>query len=119
MENASFTVFKTILLYATFILAAPITTFFVSKFFFFEGKLLVKVNHISNKYIVLVIVGASDITSNVWSAVLAVIMLHIALGLYIYKAYYEAEKVKPLEKTDQYYFELIAVFYSIETVIII
>ncbi|XP_018572457.1 vacuolar ATPase assembly integral membrane protein VMA21 homolog [Anoplophora glabripennis] len=86
MENANvanFVVFKTILLYTTFILAAPITTFFVSKFFIFEG-----------------IIGTSDLTGNVWSAVLAVIMLHIALGLYIYKAYYEAEKVKPLEKKD-------------------
>lgn len=33
-------------------------------------------------------------TSNISSAVLAVVTLHIALGMYIYKAYSEADKVK-------------------------
>ncbi|KAJ8919477.1 hypothetical protein NQ315_002098 [Exocentrus adspersus] len=75
--------FRTILLYSSFILAAPITTFFLSKYYFFDG-----------------IIGASVVTSNVWSAVFAVVVLHVGLGLYIYRAYTEAEKVKPLEKTD-------------------
>lgn len=44
--------------------------------------------------------GASDITSNVWSAVFAVIVLHLALGLYIRRAYYEADKAKLEEKMD-------------------
>lgn len=49
---------------------------------------------------VLGILGTSDVTSNVWSAVFAVIVLHVALGLYIRRAYYEADKVKPEEKMD-------------------
>lgn len=46
------------------------------------------------------ILGTSEVTSNVWSAIFAVIVLHIALGLYIRRAYYEADKIKPEEKVD-------------------
>ncbi|KAF7268074.1 hypothetical protein GWI33_018737 [Rhynchophorus ferrugineus] len=74
--------FSTILAYSIFIIASPIATFFVTKFFFFEGLL-----------------GVSSTGANIWSAVMAVVMLHIAMGLYIYRAYFEAERVKP-EKVD-------------------
>ena len=47
------------------------------------------------------ILGSSNVSSNVWSAVAAVIVLHVALGLYIYRAYTDAGKVKPKDdKTD-------------------
>ncbi|KAJ8977626.1 hypothetical protein NQ317_010247 [Molorchus minor] len=45
------------------------------------------------------IFGTTDITSNVWSAVFAVVILHIAVGLYIYKAYLQ-DTAKPVEKMD-------------------
>lgn len=85
MEQPQFTVFKTVLGYSLFILASPVITFFLTKFLFFEGLL-----------------GINSISSNVWSAVLAVVMLHIALGLYVLRAYSESEKpkVKPSEKVD-------------------
>jgi len=85
-EQPQFDVFKTVLSYSVFILASPVIIFFLTKFVFFEGLL-----------------GISTTSSNVWSAVLAVIMLHIALGLYIYRAYSEADtrpRVKPSEKVD-------------------
>ncbi|XP_023015994.1 vacuolar ATPase assembly integral membrane protein VMA21 homolog [Leptinotarsa decemlineata] len=80
---SAYSSFKTVLAYCVFILASPITTFFFSKLVLFEG-----------------IIGASPIATNVWSAIFAVIMLHIALGLYIYKAYFGTEKGKPVEKID-------------------
>ncbi|VEN40393.1 unnamed protein product [Callosobruchus maculatus] len=83
MDAPLLSVFKTILIYSIFILASPITTFFISKIFIFEG-----------------ILGASPLTSNVWSAVFAVVVLHIAVGMYIYRAYFEADKSKPAVKTD-------------------
>ncbi|CAH1100287.1 unnamed protein product [Psylliodes chrysocephalus] len=75
-QPTPYNVFKTILAYSVFILASPITIFFVSKILF-EG-----------------ILNITPMTSNISSAVLAVVTLHIALGMYIYKAYSEADKVK-------------------------
>ncbi|XP_019865798.1 vacuolar ATPase assembly integral membrane protein VMA21 homolog [Aethina tumida] len=83
MENTQYSTFKTILVYSAFILLAPISSFFIAKFIIFEG-----------------IFGLNNLPSNVWSAVLAVIVLHVALGMYIYRAYFEAEKVKPDMKVD-------------------
>ncbi|XP_050298829.1 vacuolar ATPase assembly integral membrane protein VMA21 homolog [Anthonomus grandis grandis] len=85
MEQPQFTVFKTVLAYSVFILASPVLTFFFTKFIFFEGLL-----------------GVSSTASNVWSAVLAIVVLHIALGMYILRAYSEADrtKAKPAEKVD-------------------
>ncbi|KAG5899956.1 hypothetical protein JTB14_034529 [Gonioctena quinquepunctata] len=84
MEADSYPVFRTILGYCLFIVISPITTFFVSKRILFEG-----------------ILGTTPLTTNVWSAIFAVIMLHIAFGLYVYRAYFEADKVKkPEQKID-------------------
>lgn len=52
------------------------------------------------EFTVVGILGTSDVASNVWSAVSAVVVLHIALALYIRRAYYEADKIKPEEKVD-------------------
>lgn len=46
------------------------------------------------------IIGTTSITSNVWSAVIAVAVLHLALGLFIYKAYSESGKPK-VDKDDK------------------
>lgn len=47
------------------------------------------------------LLGTSSVTSNVWSAVFAVIVLHIGLGLFIYRAYYDAGKTKKYDKLDE------------------
>ncbi|CAH1159659.1 unnamed protein product [Phaedon cochleariae] len=83
-EPTSYSVFKTILGYSALILVSPILMFFVSKIILMEG-----------------IFNAGPIASNVWSAIFAVIILHVAVGLYIYKAYFEADKVKHLVKPDE------------------
>ncbi|GJQ75216.1 hypothetical protein Trydic_g9816 [Trypoxylus dichotomus] len=62
---------------------APISTFFSVRFFVFEG-----------------IFTTSKVTSNVWSAIAAVIVLHIALGMYIFRAYSDTSKSKA-EKDDK------------------
>ncbi|CAG9762567.1 unnamed protein product [Ceutorhynchus assimilis] len=85
-EQPQLSVFKTVLSYSLFILVSPVLTFFVFKFIFFEG-----------------IVGTNSTSSNVWSAVFAIIVLHIALGMYIMRAYSEADKptrTKPIDKVD-------------------
>jgi hypothetical protein len=46
------------------------------------------------------LIGTGNLASNVWSAVMAVVVLHIALGLFIYKAYFEAGRAKVDEKVD-------------------
>lgn len=48
----------------------------------------------------IVILTTSKVTSNVWSAVAAIVVLHVALGLYIYRAYSESSVAKP-EKDDK------------------
>ncbi|RZC42458.1 VMA21 domain containing protein [Asbolus verrucosus] len=83
IETTPYSLFKTVFIYCAIILFAPITTFFALKYFFFEGLL-----------------GTGSLSSNVWSAVMAVVVLHIALGLFIYKAYFEGGKTKPDEKVD-------------------
>lgn len=45
------------------------------------------------------ILGTSNVTSNVWSAVFAILILHVALGMFIYRAYNDTGKSK-LEKPE-------------------
>lgn len=47
------------------------------------------------------VLGTASVTSNVWSAVFAVIVLHIGLGLFIHRAYYDSGKVKKYDKLDE------------------
>ncbi|XP_044748690.1 vacuolar ATPase assembly integral membrane protein VMA21 homolog [Coccinella septempunctata] len=76
-------VFKNVLFYISFILIAPISTFFGSKSIIFQG-----------------IFGVDSVASNIWSAVFAVVVLHLALGMYIYRAYFDSEPPKPDVKID-------------------
>ena len=69
-------VFKTVLFYSVLILLLPIASFFVTKIVLFEWFLGQQ----------------ATIGSNIVSAVVAVIILHLALGLFIYKAYFGGEK---------------------------
>jgi hypothetical protein len=58
-------------------------------------------NHLNNvKVSLLGLIGTGNLASNVWSAVMAVVVLHIALGMFIYKAYFEAGRTKVDEKVD-------------------
>lgn len=69
-------VFKTVLFYSVLILLMPIGSFFATKMVFFE-----------------IILGQeSSITTNIVSAIVAVVVLHLALGLFIYKAYFAGGK---------------------------
>lgn len=38
------------------------------------------------------VLQATSIQSNIYSAIAAVVALHLALGLYLYRAYFNAEK---------------------------
>lgn len=75
-------VFQTVIKYCLIIIVLPVFAFFTSKSVLFDG-----------------ILRLEPITSSVYSAVVAVIVLHLALGLYIYRAYSEVDKPeKPVKK---------------------
>ncbi|XP_043288434.1 vacuolar ATPase assembly integral membrane protein VMA21 homolog [Venturia canescens] len=75
-------VFKTVLYYCICIVAMPLVSFFVSKNFIFDGLL-----------------GLSSVQSNIWAAIVAIVALHIALGAFIYRAYFGGQ-TKPPSKAD-------------------
>ncbi|BES98900.1 Vacuolar ATPase assembly integral membrane protein VMA21 homolog [Nesidiocoris tenuis] len=75
-DMSDFRIFKTVFYYCMIIIALPVITFFASKVFLFDG-----------------IFGYSSIPSNVYSAISAIAVLHIALGFYIYRAY--SDPMKP------------------------
>jgi len=79
-EQPELEVFKTVLYYCIVIIALPVVSFFLSKVFVFDGLL-----------------GLNSVPSNVYAAVVAVSVLHVALGAFIYRAYFET---KPTAKTD-------------------
>lgn len=62
-------VFAVVLYYCLFIIISPVVLFFSSKYVF------------DNWF------GLSNVSSNIGAAFCAVVMLHVALGLYIFKAY--------------------------------
>lgn len=44
--------------------------------------------------------GLSSVASNVWAAIIAIVVLHVLLGMYIYRAYNtDTTKTKP-DKLD-------------------
>lgn len=82
-NSQNLNIFRTILYHSIFIILAPISTFFIVKVCIFEG-----------------VFGVSTVASNVWSAIAAVVVLHVALAIYIYRAYSESGKIK-LDKDDK------------------
>ncbi|KAL3266077.1 hypothetical protein HHI36_010263 [Cryptolaemus montrouzieri] len=82
-DKEAFNAFKTVMIYISLILVAPICTFFCSKSLLFHR-----------------ILGIDTVASNIWSAVFAMIAVHISLGLYIYRAYFYTDPLKPVEKVD-------------------
>lgn len=74
--------FKTVFSYCIAIIGGPILSFFLSKYFFYD------------------LILGDGVSSNVWAALTAVVVLHIALGLFIYRAYSDASTAKPTSKQD-------------------
>ncbi|KAI4484069.1 hypothetical protein M0804_007525 [Polistes exclamans] len=75
-------VFKTVLFHCLIIIAFPVLSFFMSKIFIFDGLL-----------------GKNSISSNVYSAGVAIVVLHVALAAFIYRAYFD-ERSKTEVKKD-------------------
>lgn len=75
--------FQTVIKYCLFIIIVPVLSFFIVKILIFDS-----------------ILRLEAVTSSVYSAVVAVVVLHVTLGLYIYRAYSETEKApaKPVKK---------------------
>ena len=82
-EMTELQAFKTVLYHSVIILALPVIAFFTSKVFLFDG-----------------IFGLSNVPSNVYSAGVAVIVLHIALGAFIYRAYFDDRSKTSTIKRD-------------------
>lgn len=83
-ELPDFQVFQTVIKYCLIIIVVPVLSFFSAKSVLFDG-----------------ILRLEPITSSVYSAVVAVVVLHVTLGLYIYRAYSDSEKSerpKPVKK---------------------
>ncbi|XP_016934184.1 vacuolar ATPase assembly integral membrane protein VMA21 homolog [Drosophila suzukii] len=81
-DSQDYSSFKTVLFYCMLIVFLPVLTFFVLKGFVLDQFL-----------------NISEVKVNIASAVGAVVALHLALGLYIYRAYFGAPGSKG-SKTD-------------------
>ena len=75
-------IFKTVLFHCVIIIALPVLSFFTSKIFIFDGLL-----------------GLNNVPSNVYSAGVAILVLHVALGAFIYRAYFD-DQSKTQTKRD-------------------
>lgn len=75
-------VFKTVLFYCLVMIALPVLSFFMSKAFIFDGLL-----------------GQNSVPSNVYSAGVAILVLHVALAAFIYRAYFD-DQTKIQAKRD-------------------
>lgn len=85
-QKADFQVLTTVFYYCFTIIVMPVLTFFSCKYILFDGVL-----------------GVDSVSSNVYSAIAAIIVVHIALAMFIIRAYTDSSPVKPLkfdEKLD-------------------
>lgn len=82
-DPQDFAVFKTVFYYCFTIICLPVVTFFCTKFLVLDG-----------------IFGLASIPSNVYAAIASVIVIHVALGMYIYRAYSETPPGKAPSKVD-------------------
>ncbi|BFF97711.1 vacuolar ATPase assembly integral membrane protein VMA21 homolog [Drosophila madeirensis] len=76
-DSQDYSSFKTVLFYCMLIVFLPVITFFLMKAVVLDGFF-----------------DMSEVKVNIFSAVGAVVSLHIALGLYIYRAYFGAASSK-------------------------
>ena len=88
-----------VLFYSLAILLAPIAAFIVSKGAL--GGNIISAIYFSRCdlicWILSGVLGLETHSCNIWSAVIAVIVLHLMLGLYIYRTFYPA----PTKQTKQ------------------
>ena len=77
--------FKTLLMFSFLMLSAPIFSFFVSKHYIFED-----------------IYGFESQAATIYAAVVAVVLVHVIVGLFIYVAWKEsnAHTIPPAFKQD-------------------
>lgn len=71
---ASSSAFQVVLFYCLLIIFLPIATFFLTKYYLFDT-----------------ILSLTAVQSNIYAAVSAVVALHVALALYLYRAYFEVD----------------------------
>lgn len=83
-QRAEYRNFRVVFFYCILIILLPVITFFATKHFLFDGYLQL-----------------SSVSGNIYSAVAAVIALHVALGLYIYRAYFDSGPAEPSAKLSQ------------------
>ncbi|XP_049807707.1 vacuolar ATPase assembly integral membrane protein VMA21 homolog [Schistocerca nitens] len=76
-------IIRTVFMYCFGVMILPVATFFGVKYVIFNGFL-----------------SDDSIKANVYSAITAVIVLHISLVFFIIKAYSETEPPKPVTKRD-------------------
>lgn len=76
-----FQTFRTVFHYCFVIIVMPVASFFGAKSIIFDGLL-----------------GLAHIQSNVYSAIVTVIVLHIILGFYIYRAFSVDSSQKPAKQ---------------------
>ncbi|KAI5709466.1 hypothetical protein M8J76_001848 [Diaphorina citri] len=81
-ERPDFEVLTTVFYYCFTIIVMPVVTFFASKYLIFSG-----------------VFGVDSVSCNVYSAIAAIIAVHISLAAFIYRAYSEAGTGKP-QKQD-------------------
>lgn len=74
-------VFKTVLIHCLIIITFPVLSFFLSKVLIFNGLL-----------------GTNSVPSNVCSAGVAIVVLHVAMGVFIYRAYFDDRSKTPVKK---------------------
>lgn len=84
-SSNSYTDFKSVLSYCLMILGGPVLAFFVTRFVVLGGILGM---------------DPSAIRSEVISAVVAVVVLHIALGNFIVRAYFSGNEKEKIGKSD-------------------
>ncbi|XP_017098465.2 vacuolar ATPase assembly integral membrane protein VMA21 homolog [Drosophila bipectinata] len=80
-DSQDYSSFKTVLFYCMLIVFLPVVTFFVLKGFVLDQFF-----------------SLTEVKVNIASAVGAVVSLHIALGLYIYRAYFGAPGSKVVKE---------------------
>ncbi|XP_034242959.1 vacuolar ATPase assembly integral membrane protein VMA21 homolog [Thrips palmi] len=78
LKDTDLSIFGVVLYYSLLIIVSPVVTFFSSKYVFED------------------ILSLASTTANISAALCAVVMLHVALGMYIFKAY-----SKPTEVPDK------------------
>ncbi|XP_004522032.1 vacuolar ATPase assembly integral membrane protein VMA21 homolog [Ceratitis capitata] len=70
-DSKDYSTFKVVFFYCSLIVFLPVATFFLLK------------STVLERFFTM-----SEVTTNIYSAVGAVVALHLALGLYIYRAYF-------------------------------